>query len=60
MVVGPLAAAGEDLLEQGDADPDRPMMTVNAISPSQVRQDDDCGIMSREAVEAWFKAVAGT
>jgi hypothetical protein len=41
-------------------DPDRPMMTVNAISPSQVLQHDDRGIMMGEAAEAWFRAVAGT
>ena len=42
------------------ADPDRPMMTVNAISPSQVLQDDDRGMMMGEAAEAWFRSVAGT
>jgi hypothetical protein len=47
-------------VEIEDADPDRPMMTVNAISPSQVLQDDDRGIMMGEAAEAWFRAVAGT
>lgn len=35
------------------------MMTVNAISPSQVPQDDP-GIMMGEAAEAWFRAVDGT
>ncbi|MSW82402.1 MAG: hypothetical protein F2840_14805 [Actinobacteria bacterium] len=47
-------------VEIEDADPVRPMMTVNAISPSQVLQDADGGIMMGEAAEAWFRAVGRT
>ena len=47
-------------VETEDTDPDHHMTTVNAISPSQVLQDDDRSIMMGEAAEAWFRAVAGT